>query len=122
MIKQWMAVDRPDEDAVIVAMLARLGSDQAALERFLDTTGLDIRALRAALTDRSLSDGLLHYLVTNEDLLVHVAGELGAKPEVIADLAFGHRTAQTAEKSLLDVTAGKATRASALARRVRPKA
>ena len=83
----------PDEQTIVLAVLARFGSDRDALQRFLDVTGLDVRAVRAAMADGSLTAGLFHHLGTNEDLLLDIAGDLGVRPEIVGSVvAARHRS------------------------------
>ena len=77
------AMDRARAEAMAVEALAFLGRSPERLIRFLDVSGLRPDTLRAAAAEPGFFAGLMDYLVSDEELLVAFAGEIGAKPESV---------------------------------------
>src|SRR4051794_28245746 len=53
------------------------------LGRFLEVSGLTLQTIRAAAQSTSFFGGLLDYIVSDEELLVSFAAEVGLAPEII---------------------------------------
>ena len=76
-------MDRARAEAMAVEALAFLGGSPERLTRFLDISGLRPDSLRAAAGEPGFFAGLMDYLVSDEELLVAFAGEIGASPESV---------------------------------------
>jgi hypothetical protein len=66
-----------------VEALSFLAGSPERLIRFLDVSGLRPDTLRAAAGEPGFLAGLMDYLVSDEELLVAFAGEIGASPESV---------------------------------------
>jgi hypothetical protein len=77
------AMDRARAEVMAVEALAFLGRSPERLIRFLDVSGLRPDSLRAAAAEPGFFAGLMDYLVSDEELLVAFAGEIGASPESV---------------------------------------
>jgi hypothetical protein len=77
------AMDRTRAEAMAVEALAFLGRSPERLIRFLDVSGLRPDTLRAATAEPGFFAGLMDYLVSDEELLLAFAGEIGASPESV---------------------------------------
>jgi hypothetical protein len=76
-------MDRARAEAMAVEALAFLGRSPERLIRFLDVSGLRPDTLRAAAAEPAFFAGLMDYLVSDEELLLAFAGEIGARPESV---------------------------------------
>ena len=65
-------------------VLAFFAADEAVLQRFMATTGLDPADVRASAAEPGFQRGLLSYLVADDDLLVRFATAQGLKPDDVA--------------------------------------
>ena len=72
-----------DAQALGLAALAAMLTDERRAQRFLDLTGLDANELRARAGDRSLLAAALAFLEAHEPDLVAVAQVIGIKPEML---------------------------------------
>ena len=77
------AMDRARAEAMAVEALGFLGGSPERLIRFLDVSGLRPDTLRAAAAEPGFFAGLMDYLVSDEELLLAFAGEIGASPESV---------------------------------------
>jgi hypothetical protein len=77
------AMDRARAEAMAVEALGFLGRSPERLIRFLDVSGLRPDTLRAAAAEPGFLAGLMDYLVSDEELLLAFAGEIGASPESV---------------------------------------
>lgn len=84
-------VNRPDPQAMAVAVLTFLAADPERLGRFFSLTGLDPATLRATSTTPSFARAMLAYLGADETLLVAFAHEAGFDPADVG-LAVRHAT------------------------------
>ncbi|MCX7340079.1 MAG: DUF3572 domain-containing protein [Hyphomicrobiales bacterium] len=73
--------DREQAEMIAIRALRSLASDQARLGSFLAVTGLGPESLRAAAADKDFLVSILDYIVSDESLLVLLAGNLGVPPE-----------------------------------------
>lgn len=76
------------EEAEILAInaLGFLASDSERLQRFMDLSGLDVAAIRAAAGSPVFLGGILDHLLGDESLLLVFAEEQQLPPERIAEL------------------------------------
>jgi hypothetical protein len=77
------AMDRARAEAIAVEALAFLAGSPERLTRFLDVSGLRPDTLRATAREPGFLAGLMDYLVSDEELLIAFAGEIGASPESV---------------------------------------
>ena len=77
------AMDRERAEGMAVEALSFLARSPERLARFLDVSGLRPDTLRAAAGEPGFLTGLMDYLVSDEELLVAFAGEIGASPESV---------------------------------------
>ncbi len=73
---------------LVTATLACLAEDAEQLGSFLDATGQDIGGLRNAVTQDFVQNGLIDFMLANEQLLVAVAAKLGRLPQLVAETAM----------------------------------
>ena len=76
-------MDRARAEAMAAEALGFLGRSPERLIRFLDVSGLSPDTLRAAAAEPGYFAGLMDYLVSDEELLLAFAGEIGASPESV---------------------------------------
>ena len=76
-------MDRTRAEAMAVEGLSFLAGSPERLIRFLDVSGLSPDTLRAAAAEPGFFAGLMDYLVSDEELLLAFAGEIGASPESV---------------------------------------
>jgi hypothetical protein len=71
------------EKAEILALegLGWLAGDQAGIQRFLDQSGINAAALRAAAGNREMSIAVLDFLLANEDLLLGFCESASISPK-----------------------------------------
>jgi hypothetical protein len=74
---------RDDAEALALAALTFLSSDEDRISRFLGLSGLDPGTLRKAASEPGFLPGVLDYLAADEALLVAFADEAGIPPERI---------------------------------------
>lgn len=79
-------LNRPDPQAMAVAVLTFLAADPERLGRFFTLTGLDPASLRTSSTTPSFSRAILSYLGTDETLLVGFAHGAGLDPVAVGQL------------------------------------
>ena len=77
------AMDEARAQAMAIEALGFLGGSPERLTRFLEVSGLSPETLRAAARSPGFFAGLMDYLVSDEELLVAFAGEIGADPESV---------------------------------------
>jgi len=71
---------REAAEALAIQALNFLATEPARLSRFLDVTGLDPAAIRAAAAESGFLAGVLAYLGEDEALLEQFAAEAGVAP------------------------------------------
>jgi hypothetical protein len=78
-----VAMDRARAEVMAAEALGFLAGSPERLMRFLDVSGLRPDTLRVAAGEPGFLAGLMDYLVSDEELLVAFAGEIGATPESV---------------------------------------
>jgi hypothetical protein len=78
-------MDRARAEAIAIEALSFLARSPERLARFLDISGLRPDTLRTAAQSGGFFAGLMDYLVSDEELLVAFAGEIGARPESVME-------------------------------------
>jgi len=86
-------MDEARAQAMAIEALAFLGGAPERLTHLLEVSGLSPETLRAAARSPGFFAGLMDYLVSDEELLVAFAGEIGADPESV--MAARHRLSPT---------------------------
>ena len=76
-------MDRARAEAMAVEGLSFLAGSPERLIRFLDVSGLRPDTLRTAAGEPGFLAGLMDYLVSDEEVLLAFAGEIGASPESV---------------------------------------
>jgi len=76
------------EEAEVTALkaLGFLAAEPERLSRFMELSGLDLQAIRAAAGEPAFLGGLLDHLLADDSLLLIFAEEHGLRPERIAQL------------------------------------
>jgi hypothetical protein len=69
--------------ALAIVALGFIASDTTELSRFLALTGIDHRAIRAAVKEPGFLGGVLAYIAGNERTLLAFAAHAGVAPEEI---------------------------------------
>jgi hypothetical protein len=77
------AASQNDPEALALAALASILTDERRAERFLSMTGLSPDGIRSRVTDRALLAACIAFLEGHEPDLVAVAGDVGVKPEAL---------------------------------------
>jgi hypothetical protein len=78
-------LDRTEAETIAVNALAFLVQDGERLARFLALTGLGPDTIRKAAASPSFLAAVLDYVVSDEALLIVLAGEIGSKPETVVN-------------------------------------
>jgi hypothetical protein len=78
-------LDRTEAETIAVSALAFLVQDGERLSRFLALTGLGPDTIRKAAASPSFLAAVLDYVVSDEALLIALAGEIGSKPETVVN-------------------------------------
>jgi len=76
------------QEAEVTALkaLGFLAAEPERLSRFMELSGLDLQAIRAAAGEPGFLGGLLDHLLADDSLLLIFAEEHGLRPERIAQL------------------------------------
>jgi hypothetical protein len=82
-----MRLSQSAAEAVAIAALTFIASDDELLSRFVAMTGIDPAAVRSELEKPDFLHGVMHHVVEHEDLLVAFASSAGLKPEQVAAAA-----------------------------------
>jgi hypothetical protein len=87
--------DKPREPAedLAVAGFAFLAADSRRLGRFLEFSGLEVAALRAATREPDFLAGVLDHICAEEEVLIAFAAEAGIAPHAVVaarDALHGH--------------------------------
>jgi hypothetical protein len=77
------AMDRARADDIAVQGLSFLAAAPERLGRFLEMSGLTPQAIRSAAQSPAFFAGVLDYLVSEDELLLSFAAEVGLKPEIV---------------------------------------
>lgn len=77
-------LDSSDAESVAIKVLNCLTSDPERLGRFLVVTGLDPTNIRSAAREPGFLAAVLDYVMSDEALLLEVAGDAEVAPEGIA--------------------------------------
>ena len=72
-----------DPAELAISALQWIGADRGRLTRFLDATGVELHALRAAASMPGFLPGLLDYILEDEWLLEAFAAHAGLQPEAV---------------------------------------
>ncbi len=75
----------PDAESLAVLILDRLVAEPERLGRFLALTGLNPASVRKAAACLDFLPAILDHVISDEALLIAVAGETGVRPEAIAE-------------------------------------
>jgi hypothetical protein len=76
-------IAREDAESLAVQALSFLASDPERLGRFLAVTGIGPESIRAAAATPGFLEGILEYLIANEQLLLDFTAEHGFDPALI---------------------------------------
>src|SRR5437588_12745742 len=78
-------LSREDAEALALAALEFLGSDEERISRFLALSGLDPGALRKAAAEPGFLPGVLDHVAGDEALLLAFAGAAEIAPERVGE-------------------------------------
>jgi Protein of unknown function (DUF3572) len=76
-------IDRARAEDIAVQGLSFLAAAPERLGRFLEISGLTPQTIRGAAQSPALFAGLLDFLVSEDELLLSFAAEVGLKPEIV---------------------------------------
>lgn len=74
-----------ESETLALRILGRLVADETRLSRFLALSGLEPGSIRKAATEPGFLVGVLDHVMSDESLLLEIAGDLGERPERIAE-------------------------------------
>src|SRR5690349_4897368 len=75
--------DRARAEDIAVQGLSFLAAAPERLGRFLEMSGLTPQGIRTAAQSPAFLAGVLDYLVSEDELLLSFAAEVGLKPEIV---------------------------------------